>query len=152
MAAGGLQRPNNPAPVSGPGALSARTDGGPAQAMKDLPNARYGENSAFRDIESGAPMAAGPAPSGGSGGGSVAQAGPPSDGGGMQPPVSLDSGTMMPDQPVTHGAALGPGDTSLALPQGSTYPTVAARLQALAASSGNADIQFLAGLAGGGHF
>ena len=42
MAAGGYQQPTNPAPVSGPGALSKRTDGAgqPAQYMSGLP---YGQ-------------------------------------------------------------------------------------------------------------
>ena len=37
---GGYRRPTNPSPVSGPGALSRRTDG--QQPTQDLPNAKYG--------------------------------------------------------------------------------------------------------------
>ena len=46
MAAGGYQQPTNPAPVSGPGALSQRTDGAgqPAQYMSGLPYGQGQEN------------------------------------------------------------------------------------------------------------
>jgi hypothetical protein len=56
--------------------------------MRDLPNARYGEQSEFQAIQSGAPMAEGPS-------------GPP--------PVPLTAPTQRPDEPVTAGAASGPG-------------------------------------------
>ena len=146
---GGLQRPRNPAPVSGPGALSRRTDGGPAQALRDLPNAKYGENSDFRDIESGAAMAASPVASGGAGAASESAPALP-----MQPPTPLTVPSQRPDEAVTHGAALGAGANSMVLPDtGSvSYQSVASRLQQLAQSSGNADIQLLAGLAGQGRF
>jgi hypothetical protein len=48
---GGYRRPTNPAPVSGPGAHSRRTDG---QPMVDLPDAQYGENAAFQEAQAGA--------------------------------------------------------------------------------------------------
>ena len=113
MPSGGLQKPASPAPQSGPGALSQRTDGGAAQVMRDLPNAKYGENSAFRDIESGAPMAA--APSGG-GGGSARGAGSPPPQPSMDPPPPLTGGSLNPDEPVTAGASLGPGPNGMMLP------------------------------------
>jgi hypothetical protein len=43
--AGGYQKPSKPASVSGPGKLSRRTDGGPAQKLRDIPDAKYGENA-----------------------------------------------------------------------------------------------------------
>ena len=133
---GGLQRPTNPAPVSGPGALSQRTDGGPAQAMRDLPDAKYGENTAFRGIESGAPMAAAPSPS--SGGAGLGPSGPASAPPALTPPPPLTDGTTRPDEPVTHGADAGPGAGSavMALPdtQASTSFQV---LQRVAASGGS---------------
>lgn len=107
---GGYRRPQNPAAVSGPGALSQRTDGGPgakAAAVK-LPDAGYGEQKNFQDIQSGAPIAKA---------GSVA----PGNGGGYQPPANpppgLDAPSANPDQPVTHGAdaGAGPGTESLGL-------------------------------------
>jgi hypothetical protein len=66
MTSGGYQQPSNPAPVSGPGELSQRTDGGaidgmtqPAQEWKGLP---YSENKAVNDQQSGASMAGNPYP------------------------------------------------------------------------------------------
>ena len=89
---GGYRRPGNPAPVSGPGAMSARTDGGPAdsQPMRALPDAGYGEQAEFMNIQAGAPMAA---------------EGPPP---GMMP-VGIDAPSMRPEEPITAGAAMGPG-------------------------------------------
>lgn len=55
---GGHRTPSNPAPVSGPGALSQRTDGGPAdgQAVMRLPDAAYGESAEFEALQQGAPV------------------------------------------------------------------------------------------------
>ena len=47
---GGYRQPSNPAPVSGPGALSARTDGGAGsskQPIRRIPGQAYGEGKAF---------------------------------------------------------------------------------------------------------
>lgn len=95
MAHGGYRKPSKPAAVSGPGSKSRRTDGGPK--MMTLPDAEYGEQSAFRSAQQGAPMGA-PAPAGMSGGGAAGPA-----------LVPLDAPTQRPDEPVTAGAALGPG-------------------------------------------
>lgn len=107
--------PQNPAGVSGPGPLSKRTDGGPAQALRQLPNAKYGENSQFQALQQGASLSASPSPQGqpmqmpgGAGGGM-----PP--GGGLPPNpaaaqvVPFSAPTQRPNEPVTSGAALGPG-------------------------------------------
>lgn len=101
---GGYRRPNNPAPASGPGKLSRRTDGGPAdprQPMRELPNPDYGEQSTFRADQQGAPMAAAPG---------VPQAGAmpiqPADLSGV---VGLDAPSLRPNEPVTAGADAGPG-------------------------------------------
>ena len=101
MAHGGYRRPANPAPVSGPGAHSRRTDG-KANVM-DLPDAQYGENATFREAQSGAPLGGGggtPAP-----GPAVQQA----------PIVGLGEPSQNPDTPVTAGADYGPGPDSSAL-------------------------------------
>ena len=45
---------STPAKVSGPGKFSQRTD----QGKVDIPNADYGEQQAYQQLESGAPMAA----------------------------------------------------------------------------------------------
>ena len=103
---GGYRAPANPAAVSGPGALSARTDG---QPRMDLPNAAYGENKAYQEIQSGAPLASSPSPT--------------TPGGGMgidlSQVVGLGEGTTQPDTPVTAGAAAGagPGPDALGLPR-----------------------------------
>jgi hypothetical protein len=55
---GGYQRPSNPAPVSGPGALSQRTDGGPSQPIREIPAEQYGDRKANADLQAAAPMAA----------------------------------------------------------------------------------------------
>ena len=53
---GGYRKPNNPAPVSGPGALSQRTDGGPTQGATYIPGLPQGEGQATYDQQVAAPM------------------------------------------------------------------------------------------------
>lgn len=84
-----MPTPSNPAPVSGPGALSQRTDGGPSQPIRSLPDAEYGANKEFREIQQGAPV--------------YQQPTPPSA------PSGLFDPTQRPDEPVTSGIASGPG-------------------------------------------
>lgn len=94
---GGPRTPANPAPVSGPGALSRRTDGQPKMT---LPDPKYGEQSAFQAAQSAAPMAQAP--------GLGAPTPVPSPG--NVPPITpIHAPTERPDEPVTAGAALGPG-------------------------------------------
>lgn len=87
---GGYQAPNNPAPVSGPGALSQRTDGGPAdtQAAQYVSGLPYGEGQAMMNMQQAAPMAAAQAPA---------------------PIVPLHAPSQRPNEPVTAGANAGPG-------------------------------------------
>jgi len=58
---GGYQAPENPATYSGPGALSQRTDGGPAskQAARYIAGGDYGDGG-LMDIQTSAPLAATP--------------------------------------------------------------------------------------------
>lgn len=103
MAHGGYRRPANPAPVSGPGKYSRRTDG---QPVADLPNAAYGEQTAFAESQRLAPVPQAPdLPS------------PPSIR--PEPPrvVGLGEPTGEPDTPVTAGASYGagPGPEALGL-------------------------------------
>lgn len=91
---------------SGPGALSSRTDTQPAQA---LPNAQYGENKDFQEIQSGAPMAA-------AGGGAPAMDFNAMFGNAAQNVVGLDQPSQQPQTPVTDGSATGPGAGPEALP------------------------------------
>lgn len=90
---GGYRAPANPAPVSGPGALSQRTDGVPNGEVKGL---AYGENQVVNGMASQGPMAQPPA------GPSI---------------VPLDAPSMMPDQPVTAGVPVGPGPGPEAMSQ-----------------------------------
>lgn len=122
---GGYQPPANPAPVSGPGALSQRTDGSPGQPVRDLPNAKYGENKAFTAQEAGAPMA-GSAPS-------------------APPIVGLDAPTQRPDEHVTSGVPMGPGPGPEVL--GPAAPPSTGQLSSLLAGLSAADMTgALAGL------
>lgn len=119
MARGGPRTPTNPAPVSGPGALSQRTDGGPGkQPLRTPTGLPYGEAGALTQLQKSAPLAASP---GGVGAPAAAAAG----GGPAQTPVQVTpfgAPTQQPATPVTAGAALGPGPgpEALNLPQQSS--------------------------------
>jgi hypothetical protein len=86
MARGGYRQPANPAPVSGPGSLSQRTDGR-GQPMMKLPNPEYGEQTEFAGLQAGAAMSQGNQPQ----------------------VVPLTAPTMFPNEPVTAGSLSGPG-------------------------------------------
>jgi len=100
---GGYQAPANPAPVSGPSALSQRTDGGPAdtQAARYVSGLPFGEGQAFMADQQSASMA----------------------GSGMMPEpapiVPLNAPTQRLNEPVTAGADAGAGSdmSSLGLGQ-----------------------------------
>lgn len=98
----------SPAPASGPGQLARRTDGGPAQKLMALPDAKYGENATYQADQRGAPLAQSPtpqAPPGGAMGGGVAPT----------PVTPFSAATERPGEPVTAGAALGAGPGTEAL-------------------------------------
>lgn len=100
MPSGGYRKPSQPAPASGPGRLSRRTDGGPGQKIRDLPNAQYGEAKAYDEAQHGAPLAL------------ADGALTPSATGAPATPVDVipfGAPSNLPGQPVTTGAALGPG-------------------------------------------
>lgn len=108
MPAGGYQRPTNPAPTSGPGALSRRTDGGPGskQAARYVAGMPYGEGADFLDIQNMAPMAAAQrTPSASAEGSAPSQLAAA----GGSPVIPLNAPTQMPGVPVTDGADRGPG-------------------------------------------
>ena len=95
---GGYQQPNNPAPVSGPGSLSQRTDGSPTQAATYIPGLPYGQGQETYDNQVKEPMQGNPFPSMG----------------GMNV-VPLDAPTMFPEEPGTAGIDSGPGVGSEAM-------------------------------------
>jgi len=105
MPKGGYQKPSNPAPVSNPGSLSRRTDGGPAQVTQEMTGAAYGENSDFNEMQSSAPLRATPG---------AAMLNPktslPTGGGSSSAmPVGMFTPTNRPDEPITSGSPFGPG-------------------------------------------
>ena len=100
---GGMRTPRNPAPVSGPGRLSRRTDGVPQQTTTEMTGMGYGENADYNDIQSSAPLAATPPPARQRGASRQAQPQPQT--------VPLMAPTRRPTEPLTAGASFGPGPT-----------------------------------------
>jgi hypothetical protein len=100
---GGSRTPSNPAPVSGPGRLARRTDGGPQQTHAQMTGMNYGENADYMDIQSSAPLAAAPSVPTTRSRNTV----PTGQGAAATP---LFSPTKRPDEPVTAGVPFGPGD------------------------------------------
>ena len=128
---GGYQPPAKPAPVSGPGKLSRRTDGQPSAQLTD---AAYGEQKTFQEAQGGAPMAQATASPGVS----------PLDMSGVTP---FDAPSQFPGEPVTAGVDAGAGPGSAALGLGGMDPSLRytkALLPALeiAASMPNASVEF----------
>ena len=115
---GGYRRPTptNKNAVSGPGALSQRTDG--AQPVMRLPNAGYGESKAFEEQQQAAPLG----DSGGAGAPNLAAPATP-----VAPP-NVFGATERPDEPATAGAPIGPGYTP---PTQNLYDDVDVLLSAL---------------------
>lgn len=124
---GGYRQPRNPAPTSGPGALSRRTDTQQPQPqttaiskqpLANVPlagseNMQYGDQTRFRNAIAATGLPQRPAP--------------PTPGDARAQMRGVPTGesllfapTAFPDQPVTHGADAGPGPGSetLGLPQG----------------------------------
>jgi hypothetical protein len=122
MARGGYRKPSNPAPVSGPGKLSRRTDGGPTQAGKEIPSGgKYGERKALADIQGGAPMQGNPIPN------------TPTPTVSATPLTKLFEPTQRPNEPVTSGMPFGPGDTPVPPPVNGRYAMVSKYLPELTA-------------------
>jgi len=115
---GGSRVPSNPAPVSGPGALSKRTDG---QGVKYMSGGQYGEGQEMVELQSSAPM-------------SKAPTAPRARSGGRAAPAPQQSVTPMfapserPDEPITAGAPFGPGPGPQVQIQQSTVASIINRL------------------------
>lgn len=99
---GGARTPAQPAPVSGPGRLARRTDGGPQQTQAQMTGMGYGENADYMDIQSGAPMAVAPSVSNARSRNAVPT-------GQRATATPLFAPTTRLDEPVTAGAPFGPG-------------------------------------------
>jgi len=95
---GGYRAPSNPAAVSGPGALSQRTDGGPTQAARYVPGLPYGQGQQTYSNQVAAPMA----------GNSMAGNPMPA----MEMPTELMAPTQRPNEPITAGIDIGEGPGS----------------------------------------
>lgn len=101
MPKGGYRQPRNPAPVSGPGALSKRTDGGAidgmtppqTQAPKYMAGLGYGKGGNMEQ-QTGAPMQGNDIPAT------------------PAPIVPLMAPTQRPNEPITSGIDMGPGPGS----------------------------------------
>ena len=101
---GGYRRPENPAPVSGPGSLSRRTDGGATQAPQVAAGGEYGSRQDQMSVQQGAPLQGG--------GGSTPVAAAPAPAG---PPLpAFDAPTEHPNEDVRTGMgmykSLGPSE------------------------------------------
>ena len=100
---GGYRQPSNPSPVSLPGALSSRTDGGATEGMTQPPRYMaglgYGKAGNMPQQE-GAPLAGNTTPV------------PP-----MPDITPLNAPSTRPNEPITHGIDVGPGAGSEAMPR-----------------------------------
>ena len=105
---GGYRQPSKPAPVSGPGKYSKRTDGHPTQVLSAAPDQGYGEATQQMNDQRTAPMgAAAPLPP-------PAQV--PSQDASQQTQqlpafggLPLSAPTTRPNEPITTGSDIGPG-------------------------------------------
>ena len=106
---GGYQRPQNPAPVSGPGRMSRRTDGGPSQGARYMAGGDYGEGEEMMNLQRSAPMskAAG------------TPLRPPPSERPMRKPTPLDAPSERLEEALTVGNPLGAGPGEEVLSRGS---------------------------------
>jgi hypothetical protein len=91
--------------ASGPGALSRRTDTGPAQKIRELPDADYGEGATYKDLQKGA---------------ALGQSDPTAESAYQGNPaaanvIPFSAPTQDPNTPVTAGADAGAGPGAEAL-------------------------------------
>jgi hypothetical protein len=105
---GGYRKPGTPAPVSGPGALSRRTDGRVGEGYA------YGMNKQINEQAAGAPMAKAPQPRPASASKMMSASPLPS-----VTPITAE--TMDVNDPITNGVPVGPGANSIpGIPSGPT--------------------------------
>lgn len=109
---GGYQAPSNPASVSGPGALSQRTDGGPTQGATYIPGLPYGQGQETYANQVAAPMQ----------GNSYAQ----------EMPTELFAPTTRPNEPITSGVDIGDGIGSIGLKLPTSQPNILSVVQQIA--------------------
>lgn len=100
---GGHRTPSHPAPVSGPGKYSRRTDG---QPIMDAPGGAYGDRQELHTLQQQAPLAGSPAT-------------PAPQGVDLSQVVPLGAPSAQPNVPVTAGAdaGAGPGMDAMGIPE-----------------------------------
>ena len=91
---GGYRAPSNPAAISGPGALSQRTDGGPTQPAKYIPGMPYGQGQETYSNQVAAPMAGNSMGASAMGDSGLGQ---------MEMPTELMAATTRPNEAITSG-------------------------------------------------
>lgn len=131
---GGKRTPRNPAPVSGPGSMSRRTDGAqPARYTSGMP---YGDGQDFYDLQTSARMnESGPAVQP-----AVRSQGPAAP---PQQVTPLFAPTERPDEPITAGAPFGPGPGPAPQPVAPGRTSLQATLSKLAQTSTDPQIAAL---------
>lgn len=117
---GGYRPPANPAPVSGPGALSQRTDGGVPKALPT--GGDYGDRKALAEQQAAAPMD----PRQDATGGGARAAGRPVPG--SQFGGSAFSPTQRPGEPMTAGTDWGEGANAPIRPELAEDPILLLKL------------------------
>ena len=110
---GGYRAPSNPAPVSGPGALSQRTDGGPTQPAKYISGMPYGQGQETYSNQVAQPLAGNPFS-------------------GMGEPTPLMAPSSRPGEPIQSGIDIGDGVSSTAIRLPNQEPTILTIMQRLA--------------------
>lgn len=111
---GGYRKPSKPAAVSGPGKFASRTDG---QPIRDLPDAAYGEQTEFREIQGGAPMS----DTSGTPTAGVLPGAPPL-------PTGFGEPTEFPDEAVDTPTTAGVVDPASSIQQAKKYLPLLARI------------------------
>ena len=110
---GGYRAPSNPAPVSGPGALSQRTDGGATQPAKYISGLPYGQGQETYSNQVAAPMA-----------GNTMES--------MPMPTELMAPTSRPNEPLQNGIDMGPGAGSEVMNLPSTNEPISITMRKIA--------------------
>lgn len=120
---GGYRAPSNPAPVSGPGALSQRTDGGPTQGATYISGLPYGQGQETYSNQIAAPMA----------GNSFA----------MDMPTELMAPTARRNEPITTGVNIGDGKDSSVMNLPNQEPNIFMIMQNLAANDPSGESELI---------
>ena len=128
---GGYRKPNNPAPVSGPGSLSQRTDGGPTQPATYISGLPQGQGQQTYDNQVAAPMAGNPYPK------------TNLNLGGMSDIIPLDAPTRRSAEPVTSGIDLGAGSNFASLNLPNSEPTLLSILSNIAQYDPSGDSELI---------